>query len=167
MLVAPADYPGKRYRERYAYEHHIVWWKHKGFVPDKGMEIHHKDNNHRNNKFQNLQLVTSQEHRKIHGQQKAAQAEKIKFECPVCEQEVLMRMRLYKDRKRKSASGKVYCSPSCAISSAQKEKWKSNRLKLNCCLCGISFERMKSLSRNKNEYCSRKCYLSKFLSVGL
>jgi hypothetical protein len=61
----PAEYPGKRYRDKYAYEHHVVWWAKNGLIP-RGHEIHHMNGNHRDNRIENLQLVSSKEHRKIH-----------------------------------------------------------------------------------------------------
>ena len=52
---------GKRYRlHRYVYE------KHYGEIP-KGYEIHHKDQNKDNNEIDNLELLTSTEHKKKHG----------------------------------------------------------------------------------------------------
>ena len=66
LILAPKDYPGKRYRGRYAYEHIVVFWQSYGFVPPKGWEIHHVNGNHRDNVVVNLQLVTNKEHRQLH-----------------------------------------------------------------------------------------------------
>lgn len=66
LIVAPEKYPGKRYCGRYAYEHVVVFWKNKGFVPSQGYEIHHLNGDHRDNRIENLQLLTSKEHRSIH-----------------------------------------------------------------------------------------------------
>jgi len=46
-------------------EHRLVWERAHGPIP-KGMEIHHKDGNRSNNALTNLQLVTPQEHARIH-----------------------------------------------------------------------------------------------------
>jgi hypothetical protein len=67
MLIAPKNYPGKKYRGRYAYEHHIVWWEKHGRLPRPGHEIHHKDMNHRNNKLSNLEEMTKHAHQLLHG----------------------------------------------------------------------------------------------------
>lgn len=48
------------------YEHHYVWFINTGHVVQPGEVIHHRDHNKRNNKFNNLQLMTEAEHRKIH-----------------------------------------------------------------------------------------------------
>lgn len=47
------------------FQHHIVWEKHFGPIPD-GMQIHHIDHNKINNDISNLQLVTPLEHKRIH-----------------------------------------------------------------------------------------------------
>ena len=47
------------------YLHRVIWEENHGAIP-KGMLIHHKDNNPENNDIDNLQLVTTQEHRRIH-----------------------------------------------------------------------------------------------------
>lgn len=66
FALPPAHYPGKRYRDKYVYEHHLVWWEHTGQVVPSGMTIHHKDENKHNNDFNNLVLVPRDVHGKIH-----------------------------------------------------------------------------------------------------
>ena len=68
MVKAPKGYPGKRYRGRYAYEHHVVYWKKHGVVPKKGQLVHHKDENTRNNRPDNLKLMTTTKHKQLHAQ---------------------------------------------------------------------------------------------------
>lgn len=34
LIIPPPEYPGKKYRGRYAYEHHVVWWENTGGDPD-------------------------------------------------------------------------------------------------------------------------------------
>lgn len=46
-------------------EHHLVWEKYFGEIPD-GMQIHHIDGNKANNDIKNLQLVTPLEHKRLH-----------------------------------------------------------------------------------------------------
>ena len=37
MVIAPEEYPGRRYRNRYVYEHQLVWWKNTGKLVPKGL----------------------------------------------------------------------------------------------------------------------------------
>lgn len=46
-------------------EYRKIWEQHFGLIP-KGMEIHHKDSDHSNNKIENLMLVTPEEHFYLH-----------------------------------------------------------------------------------------------------
>ena len=46
-------------------EHRHIWEKHNGKIP-KGMFIHHKNENGKDNRIENLQLVTPKEHGKLH-----------------------------------------------------------------------------------------------------
>lgn len=45
--------------------HRIIWIFHNGAIPP-GMQIHHKNHNKVDNRIENLDLLTSKEHRKIH-----------------------------------------------------------------------------------------------------
>jgi len=44
----------------------LVWSAFNGEIPE-GYVIHHRDFNHNNNKLSNLQMLTEQEHARIHG----------------------------------------------------------------------------------------------------
>ncbi len=66
LIIAPDDYPGKKYRERYIYEHHYVWWANTGEIIEEGFVIHHKNGNKRDNNFDNLELKHYQEHNTMH-----------------------------------------------------------------------------------------------------
>ena len=48
--------------------HHYVWEQKNGKVP-KGYQLHHKDGDRFNNKIENLQLLTSSEHGRLHYEQ--------------------------------------------------------------------------------------------------
>lgn len=71
MIVAPKDYPGKRYRGRYCYEHHYVYWKNTKKLISKEEAIHHKNNNKFDNRFENLEIVLKKEHPRKHPRKKA------------------------------------------------------------------------------------------------
>jgi hypothetical protein len=67
MVVAPEYYPGKRYRQRYVYEHVLVWWLNTGEVINtKTHLVHHINENKHDNIFSNLELLTRSEHSKHH-----------------------------------------------------------------------------------------------------
>jgi hypothetical protein len=68
LIVPPADYPGKRYRGRYAYEHRINWWRATGLNPDDfpRCPVHHKNEQKRDNRRSNLELMSNSDHRRRH-----------------------------------------------------------------------------------------------------
>ena len=77
LVIAPPAYPGKRYRGKYCYEHHLVYWQVTGTVINtKTEQIHHKDENKRNNKPDNLELLSLETHRKHHSDIKSIEASK-------------------------------------------------------------------------------------------
>jgi len=110
LIIAPNNYPGKKYRGRYAYEHIVVFWKKNGFVPAAGMEIHHKNMNHRDNRISNLQLVTSDEHRKLHGSMKKVPLHK--YTCDQCGKEKEMAARNFRYKWNKGQRF-FFCSQKC------------------------------------------------------
>ncbi len=54
LIIPPDNYPGKRYRGRYAYEHIVEFWKKSGRMPKKGFVVHHRNENKRDNSWGNL-----------------------------------------------------------------------------------------------------------------
>ena len=82
LIIAPEDYPGKKYRQRYAYEHHVVYWQHTGHVLQEGENIHHKNENKRDNRFINLELIKHIDHIEKHLSQRMITYAKL--ECPIC-----------------------------------------------------------------------------------
>ena len=118
LLIAPINYPGKKYRDRYAYEHILVWWEHTGSVPPSGMEIHHKNGNHRDNRIDNLELVTGHEHRKIHGA--IATKNSIKtYQCGSCGKDFERQNRNANTKLRLNKYNKLFCSRSCGTKHQQ------------------------------------------------
>jgi hypothetical protein len=109
LIVAPDDYPGRRYRGRYAYEHHVVWWQNTGKLPRPGYYIHHQDEDKRNNRFSNLTEMLSHEHSAHHN---PVRAETIKVLCGWCASEVTLTKREWKKRKQQGNVA-MFCSRAC------------------------------------------------------
>jgi hypothetical protein len=66
MVMAPEEYPGKRYRGRYCYEHHLVYWRAYGILPKRGEVVHHKNEQKRDNRIENLEIKTVGQHNSDH-----------------------------------------------------------------------------------------------------
>jgi tRNA(Ile)-lysidine synthase TilS/MesJ len=118
LIVAPNDFPGKKYRGRYAYEHTVVWWQNYGVIPKNGFQIHHKNKNHRDNNISNLELLTASEHAKHHGKQRK-QAAKIKMICAFCKEKFERKGAQIRNRLKRN-NGRLYCGRSCQV----KMQWK-------------------------------------------
>lgn len=107
LKVAPSDYPGLRYRGRYVYEHHLVWWTCTGELVPPGYVIHHRDENKHNNSPENLELKTRSEHSAEHA---ATGRTTIALQCGWCgvnfEREV---------RQVKVGQVNFYCTRSCQV----------------------------------------------------
>lgn len=117
LIIAPGDYPGKKYRDRYCYEHIYVYWTHNGILPPKGHEIHHINGDHRDNRIENLILVTSEEHRNIHKELSSKKAQ-VKINCANCNKEFFrIKSRVRKTLKR---SFNFYCSRKCQYRGLEK-----------------------------------------------
>ncbi|MBR1805615.1 MAG: HNH endonuclease [Selenomonadaceae bacterium] len=68
--------------------HRFVWTYFNGEIPD-GYDVHHLDFNHDNNDIANLELVTKDEHKRIHAAIKSTRkpGKKSTFTCAVCGKE--------------------------------------------------------------------------------
>jgi len=80
LVKAPPDYPGRRYRGRYCYEHHLVYWIHTGVLIEPGECIHHRNGNKRDNHIDNLELMSTESHSTEH----APVSEMVELICPGC-----------------------------------------------------------------------------------
>jgi HNH endonuclease len=110
LVVAPKDYPGKKYRGRYCYEHHLVFWRKFGRIPKRGECLHHKDDQKRRNVPDNLELKTVVKHVHDHNVQKGR--DMVKLRCPCCGDSFERERRqthFVKDQERS------FCSRPCII----------------------------------------------------
>jgi hypothetical protein len=70
LVIPSEDYPGKRYRGRYCYEHHYVWWLNTNEIIPNGYEIHHINGLKRDNRFENFEKLESQQHKVYHAKKR-------------------------------------------------------------------------------------------------
>ena len=107
LVIAPPNYPGKRYRSRYCYEHHLIWWTETGQLPEDGYLIHHKDHNKHNNDFSNLELISVTQHNQLHHTKTTPNAS-----CHLCAKPLIVRPYRIKSGKpifcSRQHSGKFY-----------------------------------------------------------
>lgn len=109
LVVAPENYPGKKYRDKYCYEHILVWWQNTGYLLKKGEIIHHKNGNHRDNRFENLELMRNSLHSFNHS---STGKTMIKIKCNFCKKEFKRELRYIKISKKKGQKN-FYCNRSC------------------------------------------------------
>lgn len=84
-VVAPKDYPGKRYlcgRSFQVLEHHLVWWQHTGELVPDGYNLHHVNEHKKDNRFENLELLTVQQHASHHSGARGRTY--VELRCPHC-----------------------------------------------------------------------------------
>lgn len=114
----PDDYPGKRYRGKYAYEHHVVYWRKFGVVPSKSNKeiVHHKNGIKTDNRISNLELLSQKEHRREHNPGPTM----VQRTCEACGIE-------FSRQKRMTDHGRYFCCRSHQISVQMKEKWNRYR----------------------------------------
>lgn len=114
MIVAPDDWPGFRYRHRYCYEHHYVYWQNTGHMKTNEEVIHHKDENKHNNAFSNLEILHRKTHASYHNRQRGRSF--TLFRCPVCKglfERETRQSHLHKPKYKSSC-----CSRDCAAKMA-------------------------------------------------
>lgn len=112
LVVAPDRYPGKRYRGRYAYQHHVVYWQTYGKTPSDGEVIHHINGNKRDNTPLNLSLISVSAHAKEHAQEKSIAAS-VSAQCGHCGGEFKRTGAVIRWRAKNRKHGKLFCSRSC------------------------------------------------------
>lgn len=101
LVIAPPEYPGFKYRGRYVYEHHLVWWQNTGevFNIDGDFVVHHKNENKRDNAYSNLEKKERGPHTREHILETRA-APLITIRCAWCGSKVVKLLRTVKRAKR-------------------------------------------------------------------
>ncbi len=69
------------------YEHHLVWWLKTGEVVTGSMLIHHKNNQKRDNRFENLEKKTRADHTAHHNRERSGPPEVVILTCAWCSKE--------------------------------------------------------------------------------
>ncbi len=109
LVKAPEDYPGKKYRGRYCYEHHLVWWENTGTIPAEDEILHHRNGKKRDNRYENLELKKNTEHSRYHTSQRGKTVATIR--CPSCGKIFERDARLTHVKRKKPSM--TFCSKSC------------------------------------------------------
>lgn len=111
LVIAPDDFPGKKYRNRYCYEHHLIYWQTYGIVPADDEIIHHINGDKHDNSIENLRLEKRNIHSKHHGLLKGINY--VDMICPICHKQ------FSRDRRQthldKPGQQCTYCSRHCAV----------------------------------------------------
>lgn len=110
LVLAPQEYPGKKYRGLYCYEHHLVWWMKTGESLKAGEVIHHKNDDKHDNRFVNLKKMTNREHSKLHGAEKTITM--VILECTQCGSSFKKQKRFFKFFFKKGQKN-WYCNRKC------------------------------------------------------
>jgi len=110
LVIAPPDYPGRRYRGKYCYEHRLIFWQEHGYLPE---DVHHDNEQKRDNVPPNLKGLTHGEHTAHHHE-----IERIKVLCGFCGKEFRLVPRTYRSRLKSGQS--LHCSRSCSV----KDQWR-------------------------------------------
>lgn len=123
LVKAPEDFPGKKYRGVYAYEHTVIWWLHTKIIPPAGYQIHHINEVKTDNRFENLELVYKSTHMKLH--RAANRRPMTLLSCAYCNQPFQLETKNYKSSKKKGQQF-FHCSRSCQV------KNQRHVIKLKC-----------------------------------
>lgn len=115
LIVAPNSYPGVKYRGRYIYEHTLVWWEHLNALPPPGWVIHHINGDKRDNRIENLSILSRAAHTNLHRKGK----ELIAMKCAYCGKCILKEARKIRSQAKQGTS-RTYCSRSHQV----KQMWR-------------------------------------------
>lgn len=99
--------------------HRLVMEQHLGRQLKEDEVVHHKNGNVLDNQIENLELMSWEEHDKVHKKILSELAEKVILACPVCGAQVQMRLRFYEWRKAHGQKA-FYCSQKCQVTIPNK-----------------------------------------------
>lgn len=124
---------------------HVYVWEYYNGKIKKGYHIHHKDKNKNNNEIENLEMLSPQEHQKIHAIFDEERKEKARKN--------LIENAVPKSKEwHKSEQGKQWHSQHAV------DYWKNAEMKKYICtFCGCEFETKNTYSEKSNHFCSNNC----------
>lgn len=120
LVKAPADFPGKKYRGVYAYEHTIVWWLHTRIIPPEGYQIHHINGCRTDNRIANLELVNGKTHTKLHNATTKKKAFTL-LVCDWCKKPFQLATKNYRVKSNQGQNN-FYCSRLCLYCKQREAK---------------------------------------------
>lgn len=82
LVIAPQDFPGKKYRNRYCLRSHLVYWQNTNVVPTDKEIIHHKNGNKYDDSFENLEIISREKHSRHHTSLRGRKY--VHLKCPFC-----------------------------------------------------------------------------------
>lgn len=94
----------------YVLEHRVIMENHINRLLTNDEVVHHINNNSKDNRIENLLLMTIDEHNKYHGLKKIKKM--VKLECPICKK-IFIRER-YQTHLSKKKNTATFCSRSCS-----------------------------------------------------
>lgn len=119
-IRAPVWYPGKLFGKGYCQLHVFIYWFYYRILPKAKEEIHHIDLNPRNNKIANLQLLSTKDHRKIHGEINRKFIPYYEIKCANCSSIFTRSLQRYN-------KGKIaFCSKACLYKAMSNKNNKVN-----------------------------------------
>lgn len=125
--------------------HVHVWEKFNGPVP-AGYHVHHKDGDKSNNTIENMELLTSSEHAKHHGENLTE------------EQKIKLAENLAKNARPKAFEWHGSEAGRAWHSQHGKDTWKDKQpIEYTCTYCGKKFMSMNRYAKNWNTFCSNNC----------
>lgn len=140
---------GRYYQRRYASPgnpertlHRVIWTEHHGKIP-KGMCIHHRDGNWRNNDISNLELWNLRLHAAFHLRER--------WKSPAFRARQMARLpATIKNliRWKNSSEGRAWQSRQAKINWSKRKPWKRK--------CGVCNKKFLAMWPNA-KFCSRKC----------
>lgn len=125
--------------------HVAVWELYNGNLPD-GYQIHHKDMDKRHNEIDNLQILTAQEHMKLHGRSMSNERKE------ASRKNLIERAVPKASEWHRSKEGREWHVQH------GKDSWKDKeQIEYNCTQCGGKFYSRKRYGKRSNHFCSNKC----------